>query len=414
MMGTAIAAAHVARGLPVAITDSDADALAKAPEAIVTELIRSTGASKAEAKEAVGRLVHPTCDDARIAQCHLVIESVVETLAIKQQVYARLKPHLDSPTILATNTSTIPIAGLAAELHDPGRFCGLHFFHPVQRRPLVEIVRGPSTRDETVAAAVGHAKVLRKTPIVAGDGPGFVVNRLLVSYLNEALEMLREGAAIEQVERAAVEFGMAMGPFSLLDEIGLDTAMLAGRVLWEAFPDRIVASPLLISMLKKGRLGRKSGAGFLSYPGVFDGPGRPDPSVDPIIAPWIESPRRFNGEMIRRRLILPMVLEATRLVEENKVRDPRDVDLSVIFGLGFPAARGGLLYWADALGASRIVEMLRPLEPLGERLRPTRLLLEMAESRRRFYHVSLPWPSFEGLPATMPAVEPLGQLDAAP
>jgi 3-hydroxyacyl-CoA dehydrogenase len=387
LMGTSIAAAHVKCDLPVVLTDADEQVLARAKERIAAELTQQVDAAEGNVKDAVGRLVEQTTEDARLAQCDLVLESVVETLAVKQQVYDRLKLHLGPHTILATNTSTIPIQRLATRLEAPGRFCGIHFFHPVRHRSLVEIVRGPETSDATIATAVRYVKAIDKMPIVVQDGPGFLVNRLLVPYLNEALELLLDGATIDQIEQAAGDFGMAIGPLRIMDEIGLDTTMLAGRVLWEAFPERIVASPLLITMLKKGRLGRKSGAGFFAYSRqtAWEGPAEPDPSVEEIIAQWARPPRRFTPEEIITRLILPMVLEATRLLQEKRVRNPRDIDLAVLFGLGFPASRGGLVYWADTLGAGQIVEMLQPLEPLGQRVQPTPLLLQAAKGHRRLY-----------------------------
>jgi len=392
MMGTAIAATHVKVGLPVAITDADRDALSTAPERIAAELAQQIDASDRECAERVGRLVQPTDAAAAFGRCDLVLESVVETVAGKHEVYARLVPHLADAAILASNTSTIPIGRLAAALPDPGRFCGVHFFHPVRHRSLVEIVRGPDTSDATIAAAVGHAKRIEKMPIVVEDGPAFLVNRLLLPYLIEAMDLLLDGATIDQVERAATQFGMAIGPLRILDEIGIDTVVNAGRVLWQAFPDRIVASPLLVTMYKKGRLGRKSGAGFFSYASgtAWDGPSRPDPGVEQLIAQWARPAQPLTPETITHRLILPMVLEATRLLEEGKVRHPGDVDLAVLFGLGFPHARGGLLYWADGVGADRILGLLRPLESLGPRLAPTRLLRQTAEQGGTFYESRLP------------------------
>ena len=387
MMGTAIAAAAVKQGLPVVITDADPDVLAAAPQRIAAELVEQGESPDAKTLETVRRLVQPTTDDRRIAGCDLILESVAETLAVKQGVYSRLAPLLSPRTVLASNTSTIPIGRLAAELPERDRFCGIHFFHPVRHRSLVEVVRGPQTSDQTVATAVTFAKQIEKMPIVVDDGPGFFVNRLLFPYLSEALELLLDGAKIDDVERAATGFGMAIGPLRICDEIGLDTVLLAGRVLWEAFPDRVVASPLLVTMVKSGRLGRKSGAGFFTYPSQVAWAGSPgaDPQVDPIIAQWARPPQPLTPETITARLLLPMVLEASRVLEERKVRDARDIDLGVIFGLGFPASRGGLLYWADTLGAQRIVEMLRPMEALGGRAQPTPLLLELAAQNRRFY-----------------------------
>jgi 3-hydroxyacyl-CoA dehydrogenase len=387
MMGTAIAAANVRRSVPVVLADADEGVLATAAARIAEELTREGQSPSLQVAEAVRRLVVTTADDARLGACDLVLESIVEALAAKQQLYARLEPHLAAETLLASNTSTIPIGRLAAKLANAGRFLGLHFFHPVLRRPLLEIVRGPQTAEQTVAAAAAYAKMMEKVPVVVNDGPGFLVNRLLVPYLAEALELLLEGAAIREIEWAATSFGMAMGPLRLMDEIGLDTVLLGGRVLWEAFPERITPSPLLVAMYKSGRLGRKSGAGFFAYRlgQDVDQPAEPAPGVNELIAAWARRRAPASPERIIPRLLLPMVLEATRILEERKVHEPRSIDLAVILGLGFPVARGGLLRWADSLGARRIVAMLDGLAHLGPRVRPTPLLEEMARRRRRFY-----------------------------
>jgi len=296
--------------------------------------------------------------------------------------------RLRSDCSLASNTPTIPIARLAAELADPERFCGIHFFHPVRQRPLVEIIRGPKTSEATIATAMAYARAIAKMPIVVDDGPGFLVNRLLVPYLTEALEILLDGATIEQVEQAATQFGMALGPLRLLDQIGVDTVLLAGRPLWAALPERVLASPLLGTLYKSGRRGRKSGAGFFSYPSGENDAGQADPKIDAILAQWARAPQAFTQEQITARLLLPMVLEACRLLEEGKVRAPQTIDLAMVHGLGFPAGRGGLLQWADTLGAERILQRLQSLESLGARMQPTRLLLEMARQRRAFYPAS--------------------------
>ena len=382
MMGAAIAAANVKQNIPVTVTDLDENTLAAAPLRIAAELAPEGESPDDEILRAVGRLITRTTDVRQVAACDLVVESVAETVAAKHQVYAQLEPNCSPNAILTSNTSTIPIGQLAAELEDRSRFCGLHFFHPVRYRPLAEIIRGPDTSDETIATAVAYAKRIEKMPIVVDDGPGFLVNRLLHPYLTEALELLLDGATIDQIERAATGFGMAIGPLRILDEIGIDTVFLGGRVLWDAFPDRVVASPLLVTMIKAGRLGKKSGAGFFRY---RNGQAEPDPEVERIIANWARSAEQFAAEQIVDRLLLPMVLEGTRLLEERHVRDPRDVDLGVLFGLGFPAARGGLLWWADTLGIKSIVARLRSLDPLGPRAEPTAMLLEMAAAGRRFY-----------------------------
>jgi 3-hydroxyacyl-CoA dehydrogenase len=212
-------------------------------------------------------------------------------------------------------------------------------------------------------------------------------NRLLLAYLSEAPHLLTDGAPLAAVERAALDFGMGLGPLRYTDEIGLDTIVMAGRVLWQAFAHRVAPSPLFITMYKKGRRGRKASAGFFSYPpgGDLDSPGQPDPEIQRLIDQWTAGRREFTPEEIVCRLLFPMILEATRLLEEGVARSPGDIDLVSIFALGFPACRGGLLRWADALGAPALVDRLASWAALGPRMEPTPMLLEMARSGKRFH-----------------------------
>jgi 3-hydroxyacyl-CoA dehydrogenase len=389
IMGTAIAAAHVKYRLPVVIHDVSAEALNRAGAAIAAELRK---ADSHLTPESFRRLVRPTADLAEVARCDLVLECIAEILPAKLQLYAQLQRHLGQQTIVASNTSAIPLQRLAHGLADASRFCGLHFCHPVQQRPLVEVVRGPQTSDVTTALAVAHVRRIDRMPMVVEDGPGFVVNRLLFPYLNEALELLREGVPAESIERAAAEFGMTVGPLRLMDEIGLDTTLQAAWVLEAAFPERIVSSPLLVSLIKADRLGQKTGAGFFSYRGRTpdDSPNAVDEAFLKLIAPWISaapvSPP--TSESVAYRLVLPMLLEATRILEEGKVRDIRDIDLTVLFGLGFPAAKGGLLWWADSLGAAQIVGLLQSLRTMSLRAAPTATLQTMAATGGTFYHAA--------------------------
>ncbi|MBM4075875.1 MAG: multifunctional fatty acid oxidation complex subunit alpha, partial [Planctomycetes bacterium] len=208
--------------------------------------------------------------------------------------------------------------------------------------------------------------------------------RLLFPYMNETIELLTSGASIKEIDGAAKGFGMPMGPITLYDVVGLDTAMFAGRVMMEAYPDRFLTTSLLEGMVKAGRLGQKSRAGFFAYRDKSDR-GDPDPAFDALLEQYKKPAIKLAPDAIVARLFLPMLLEATRVLEEKKVRDPRDVDLGLIFGIGFPPFKGGLLFWADTMGTAKIVEMLKPLEGLGERYRPTPLLLELAKSNRGFY-----------------------------
>jgi 3-hydroxyacyl-CoA dehydrogenase len=386
-MGAEIAAAAVRHCLPVVLVDRDPAVLASAPDRVAAELAAATSdLGTIDAGQSARRLTCTT-DLGRLTGCGAVIESIVEDVVQKQNAYRNLEPWLTEGAIVLSNTSTIPIARLAAGMTSPERFCGVHFFHPVRRRTAVELVRGPRTSDLTAAKATRLITSLGKLPVAAGDGPGFIGNRLLLAYLSEAPHLLTDGASLAAVDRAALDFGMGLGPLRYADEIGLETIVLAGRVLWQAVWDRVAPSPLFITMYKKGRRGRKASAGFFSYPpgSDLDSPGQPDPEVQRLIDQWAVGRREFAPEEIVCRLLFPMVLEATRLLEEGVARSPGDIDLTSIFALGFPAWRGGLLAWADALGARTVVGRLASWAALGPRMEPTPMLLEMARSGRKFH-----------------------------
>lgn len=386
VMGCSIAAAAVGAGLRVVVTDASPEAIEGIAPRVAAELVEGgegPAGMQAAAGPAPQGCLCPTQDMAEVARCDMVVEAVVEDLWVKEKLLAELESMLRPGAALGTNTSTIPIGRLAARLADPGRLCGIHFFLPVPRRPLVEVVRGPESRPASLAAAVALARLLDKVPLVVEDAPGFLVNRLMFFYLSEALQLAAEGLAVDEVDRAAVDFGFALGPFALMDRIGLDVVLDGAWVLAGALVDRLVPSPPLVALVKKGRLGRKSGAGFYRYDVPEDQ--IPDPEAAALLARWSAAPRPHTAESILDRLLLPMLLEATRVIEEGANGDPRDIDLAVVFGFGFPAGRGGLLAWADHVGAETIVQRLRALEHLGARVRPTPLLLEMAAASTSFH-----------------------------
>lgn len=386
IMGAGISAAVVKREIPLTITDAAAPALAGGVQKILEEVSYNKQTKGADPQRMLkfAPLVNATTVDAEFARCDLVIEAVIENPKIKAELYARIEPLLADDAILASNTSAISIGRLAEKLKHPERFCGIHFFNPVRKMPLVEVIRGPKTSDATIATAVAFAKSIGKSPIVVNDGPGFLVNRLLLPYMNEALELILDGVEIKAIDGAAKSFGMPMGPITLYDVVGLDTAYYAGQVMHEAFPDRIVESPLLGAMVKAGRLGQKTGVGFFAYKDK-QGRGTPDPKLAEVVKPLVRKQEKLSEEKIIERLFLPMVLEATRILAEHKVRDPRDVDLGLIFGIGFPPFKGGLMFWADTIGAATLIEMLKPYESLGPRYQPTPMLVEMAKENRSFY-----------------------------
>lgn len=386
IMGSGITAACVKRELPVAITDANAAALAGGVRKALEEVSynKATRGPDAQKMLKFAPLVNATTLDAELAGADLVIEAIIEKPQAKQELYTRLEPQLRPDAILASNTSAISITELASGLKRPERFLGIHFFNPVRQMPLVEVIRGARTGDEAVATAVAFAKSVGKSPIVVEDGPGFLVNRLLLPYMNEALELVREGIDPRRVESAAKAFGMPMGPLTLYDVVGLDTALAAGEVMHRAFPDRVVQSPVLAAMVKAGRLGQKTGRGFYAYKDK-QGKGQPDRTLAEVLTPLIQGKTKWSDEQLIDRMFLPMVVEASRILDEKKVRDPRDVDLGLIFGIGFPPFLGGLLFWADQQGIKNIVERLAAYQSLGPRYVPTPRMREMAATGGRFY-----------------------------
>jgi 3-hydroxyacyl-CoA dehydrogenase/enoyl-CoA hydratase/3-hydroxybutyryl-CoA epimerase/3-hydroxyacyl-CoA dehydrogenase/enoyl-CoA hydratase/3-hydroxybutyryl-CoA epimerase/enoyl-CoA isomerase len=387
IMGSGIAGMALRSELAVALIDANPEALAKGSKQVLEEAAYNRKTKEPDLAKTLklAPLFSMTHREEEIAAADFIIEAIVEKEDPKKELFARLEPQLGPNAILASNTSTIPITRLAANLKHPERFCGLHFFNPPRKMKLVEVIRGAKTSDETVATAVAFGKRIGKMPIVVNDGPGFAINRLLFPYMNEAHELYCEGASLREIDRAATAFGMAMGPITLYDLVGLDTAAYAGMVMYQAFPERVASSPLVPAMMRQGRLGVKSGRGFYSYQNK-KGRAEDDPTLDKFTEPYRQKQRRkISREEITNRLFMSMLLEATRMVEDKIVRDVRDVDLGVIFGLGFPPFKGGLLYWADTIGAAKLLEMINPLEQFGPRFKPTQMLVEMAKSGGKFY-----------------------------
>jgi 3-hydroxyacyl-CoA dehydrogenase/enoyl-CoA hydratase/3-hydroxybutyryl-CoA epimerase/3-hydroxyacyl-CoA dehydrogenase/enoyl-CoA hydratase/3-hydroxybutyryl-CoA epimerase/enoyl-CoA isomerase len=313
----------------------------------------------------------------------VVIEAIREDEKDKVKLFSQLEKILAPGSTLASNTSTISITRMARELKNPENFAGLHFFNPVDRMQLVEVIRGEKTSDATVATLVALAKRIGKTPIVVKDCPGFLVNRILFPYLNEALVMLEEGASPRALDKAGLAFGMPMGPITLEDVVGLDTSLLAGTVVNTAFADRSAKTRILDELVEAKRYGQKSGAGFYIYP---KGPkGVDDPALLPILAKVRKGNRELSGEEMIDRLFLPMLTEASRILEEGIVREPADVDMGLILGIGFPPFRGGILRWADDLGLPKVVEKLKKYEPLGARFRPTEQIRRLAAEGKKFF-----------------------------
>lgn len=387
LMGGGIAQLAADKGLPARMKDVEPKALAHgfaAAAAIWKEAVRKRRLTPREMARKLD-LLSGTLDYSGFAQCDVTIEAVVEKLAVKRAVLREWEAAVAPMAIFASNTSTLPITEIAVGAVEPGRVIGMHFFNPVHRMPLVEVIRAQRTSDETVATIFALAKALGKTPVVVRDAPGFLVNRILAPYLSEGVRLLLDGCRIEDVDAAMTAFGMPVGPLALLDDVGLDVAAKAGAVLAAAFPERMAGSGEE-ALAAAGRLGRKNGKGFYDYASVGGKRGAPSREAYAILRLKPPSSSALPAEVMEARLVLLMINEAAHCLEDEIVGGPGKLDLAMIFGTGFPPFRGGLLRHADSLGANRVFTRLDDLsERLGPRFAPAELLRELANSRAGFY-----------------------------
>ena len=310
----------------------------------------------------------------------VIIEAVFEDLALKQQMVAEVEQNCASHTIFASNTSSLPIGDIAANAARPEQVIGLHFFSPVEKMPLVEVIPHAGTSGQTVATTVKLAKKQGKTPIVVRDKAGFYVNRILAPYINEAIRMLTEGERIEQIDHALVKFGFPVGPIQLLDEVGIDTGTKIIPILEAAYGERFAApANVVASILNDDRKGRKNGRGFYLY----GAKGRKSKKqVDPAIYPLIgaQGQSKLSAQQIAERCVMLMLNEAARCFDEQVIRNARDGDIGAVFGIGFPPFLGGPFRYMDSLGADEVVAILQRLTAqYGSRFVPCEALLQMAE-----------------------------------
>jgi 3-hydroxyacyl-CoA dehydrogenase/enoyl-CoA hydratase/3-hydroxybutyryl-CoA epimerase len=385
-MGAGIAQVLAHRGTRVVMKDRDLPSLGRGLAYAAErfgELEARRKLTRVERELAMGRL-HGTVDYDAFRRLGFVVEAVFEDLEVKRRVLREVEEVAPPELVFASNTSTLPIAELAAASRRPERVVGMHFFSPVHKMPLLEVIRHPGSADEAVAATVEVGRRMGKTVIVVGDGPGFFTSRVLAPFINEAAWLLADGATVEQIDRAARAWGWPVGPLALLDEVGLDVAHHAGATMVEHFGDRMRPPAVLERMIADGRTGRKGGRGFYLYPGK--GEKKVDPAIYELIG-WRPAPGSgVRADEIAERLWLAMLDETARTIEDGVISDPADVDVAVIFGFGFPPFRGGILRHADQVGPATVVDRLdRYADRHGERLRPAELLRTMAREGRTFH-----------------------------
>jgi 3-hydroxyacyl-CoA dehydrogenase/enoyl-CoA hydratase/3-hydroxybutyryl-CoA epimerase len=383
VMGGGIAETVSRAGIGVRLRDLNPAAIShalKTARGLIDERSRKRRGTRHEGDAQMAKIL-PTLDLTGFGVCDFAMEAVVEDLDVKRRVFGELEVRLRPDALLATNTSSLSVTTLAEGLQHADRFFGFHFFNPVHRMPLVEVVRGPRTSDAALVSAVGLARKLGKTPVVVKDAPGFVVNRILMPYLREGLVLLEEGYRLTDIDASMRTFGMPMGPFEVLDEVGLDVAHKVAAVLSKAFPDRMEAVPALETLIAAGRLGRKSGRGFYRHKG---GKRLPDPRLRDVLK--LKRERRVPAlEILSERMVLAMINEAARCLEDGVVADAGLLDLAMIFGTGFPPWRGGPLRHADTLGLLKIESRLNALRAeRGERFAPAKLLARLASEGGSF------------------------------
>ncbi len=385
-MGAGIASITVPQGVPVRFKDTAPAQVAKGIAA-VRDVLKDKLIKRQVTRQQFDdqmSLVSGTTEYTGFARLPMVIEAVFEDLSVKHKVIAEAEAVLPPDAIFATNTSTIPITKIAAGSKRPAQVIGMHFFSPVHKMPLLEVIVTPQTAPEVTATVVDFGRKIGKTVIIVNDAPGFYVNRILAPYVNEAGLLLDEGVAIDAIDKAMGQFGFPVGPINLIDEVGLDIAGKSGGIMAEAFGGRMTPSTALQKVLSAGRLGRKGKSGFYTY----DEKGKRGDVDESVYQLYAGGTKRITVERsdIQRRLSLAMVNEAARCLEEGIIKSARDGDIGAVFGIGFPPFRGGPFRHMDAVGLAEVVKQLEALNAKNPgRFVPAKILVEMARDGKRFY-----------------------------
>ena len=395
IMGGGIAYQSALKGTPIIMKDiaqAGIDlGLAEASKLLSKQVER--GRMSAAEMAGVLNKIQPSLSYDGFDNVDVVVEAVVENSKVKHAVLVETEAQIRDDAILASNTSTISITHLAEPLKRPENFCGMHFFNPVHRMPLVEVIRGEKTGEEAIARTVAYALAMDKKPIVVNDCPGFLVNRILSPYLGAFIGLVKRGIDFTTIDRAMERFGWPMGPAYLCDVVGIDTGVHAGAVMAEGFPERMKYDFKTCQdvMFENKRFGQKNGHGYYAY--ETDKKGRPKKMVDEevatLLAPVIDGNETLSDEAIVDSMMIPMCLEAVRCFEDGIAASATDVDLSLIYGIGFPPFRGGALHYIDDFGIDKFVaradELAAAVGPLKAMYVPTEKLREMAASGDAFF-----------------------------
>lgn len=386
LMGGGIAYVTAAKaGLPARIKDIREEGIVHALRysyELLSKKVKRKHLTRAELEATMLRL-SGSLDYSGFAKADVVIEAVFEDLSLKQKMVAEIEAVTGSDTIFASNTSSLPITQIAAHAQRPENVIGLHYFSPVDKMPLAEIITHPQTSAETIATTVALAKRQGKTPIVVKDGAGFYVNRILAPYMNEAARLVLDGEPIERVDQALVQFGFPVGPMKLMDEVGIDVAAKVAPILANELGERFRAPTAFEKLIEDNRKGKKNQKGFYTYQGKKAGK-LVDESVYPLLG--ISPSAKLDDAEMAQRTVLLMLNEAAYCLAEGVIRSARDGDIGAIFGIGFPPFRGGPFRYMDALGIETVVQRLQQYQKtFGERYTPAPILVKMAANNERFY-----------------------------
>ncbi|MDA9558080.1 3-hydroxyacyl-CoA dehydrogenase NAD-binding domain-containing protein, partial [Vibrio sp.] len=391
IMGGGIAYQAASKGFHVSIQDIQKSSLDLGLTEASKLLNKQLSRKKISGMELSATLNHmtPTLNISDISNSDVIIEAVTENPKIKSSVLQDIEKHCDSNTVITSNTSTIPISTLSKSLQDPTRFCGMHFFNPVHRMPLVEVIRSTYTTEETINTVVSLASKLGKSPIVVNDCPGFFVNRVLFPYFSAFCLLLHDGEDIKTIDKTMEEgFGWPMGPAYLLDVVGLDTAYHAQKVMEDGYPTRML--PLhnnpIDNLFKSNLFGQKNSTGFYQY--TEDKKGKPIKSFDNAIYQTLKlnvPTKKSNESIIIERMMIPMINEVLHCLQENIINSPEEADMALIYGLGFPPFKGGVCRYLDEIGLEEYLDMTLRHQHLGPLYHAPIIIQNMINEGKNFY-----------------------------